>query len=203
MSRGDPRLPPPDLDKRDLGRLIVAPSELYWRISHKDAPLLDWSDNAESRFSNPALPFKVLYIAEERCTAFWERFGEDLVDQDPASRSLSDRMLRERVWKNVFCSLPVRLLDLTGAETLREISADASTFLAPYPYTQKWAAALMAHPANIDGVIYASRLDTPKSCVALFSRVSSEMVGVNQAEFLPINDPEIMRILSEENIALV
>ena len=203
MSRGDPRFPPPDLNRRNLGGLLVRPAITYWRISHKDAPLVDWSDNAESRFSNPTLPFKVLYFSEQKPTAFWERFGEDLRDQDPAYRALSDKLLRERVWKDVACSSKIQLLNLTDSDTLREISADASTFLAPYTYTQSWADALMKHPVTIDGLIYASRLDTPSKCVALFSRIDPTMIHVRQDGLLPIDDPIIMGILSKENIQLV
>jgi hypothetical protein len=62
------------------------------------------------------------------------------------------------------------VIDATDVTTLRAIGADAATFLAEYSITQKWAGALMHHPARLDGFYYASRLDGGKRCLAVFGR---------------------------------
>jgi hypothetical protein len=139
-----------------------------------------------------------------KSTSFWERFGEELRDQDPASRAISEELLRERVWKKVRCSTKLRLLNLTDPGTLRAIGADGATFFAPYEFTQKWAGAFMDHPILIDGLVYGSRLNTPKKCVALFKRAATTaLIKVDVVKPVPIDDPEVLGILIREQITLV
>ena len=204
MSRGDPKFPPANLAARNLANHAKLLKGQYWRISHKNAPLIDWSDNAESRFSHPSLPCKVLYFASLKVTAFWERFGEDLRDQDPSTRAISEHLLAERVWKMLRCVSSLRVIDLTDPATIREIGADGATFLGLYPFTQQWTKALMDHPFAIDGLIYSSRLNTPKKCVALFERShSAAALKVSVKDPHPIDDPIILEILTKERISLV
>lgn len=201
-------MPPADLAGRDLADLLVPATVPYKRISHRLAPLVDWSDNAESRFSNPSLTFKVLYLANTKETCFWERFGEELRDLPVNARALSSKLLAERLWKSFLLTSvpPVRCLDLQKAKTLRRIGADAATFLADYAITQAWAGALMQHSAKVDGLIYRSRLDSPEPCLAVFSRPQfTSITGVFSASVdpvLPISDPEILDLLLRESIVL-
>jgi hypothetical protein len=170
--------------------------------------MVDWSDKKDSRFSNPALPFKVLYLAPSKITGFWERFGEELRDQEPDCRFLSKAEIAERVWKQ--CSLtvtqPARLLDVRSAEVLRTLGADASTFLSTYDVTQAWAEALMNHPSDIDGIIYNSRLDAPKECVAVFGKprfVSDpNFLSVKLSPPHPITDTALIAALFAADVDL-
>jgi hypothetical protein len=204
MSRGDPTPPPADLAERDLGDRIRLLRGAYWRFSHRNAPLIDWSDGAGARFSNPDLPCKVLYLAPFKVTAFWERFGEDLRDQDLTTRAISERILADRVWKAVRVKTGLRIVDLTDNPTLRYLGADGATFFAAYEFTQRWAGALMSHPAAIDGIVYGSRLNPPKKCVALFERAhSATALKISVRPPLPLDDPVILRILARERIRLV
>ncbi len=204
MSRGDPRLPPADLAERDLRPHFITLSGSYWRICHPEAPELDWSASDGARFSSPALPCRVLYLSESKATAFWECFGEDLLDQLPDVRALPRRLLAERTWKTVNVTPSLEVLDLTDSATLRTLGADAATFLAPYVITQRWAGALMAHPAQIGGLAYASRLDTPGRCAALFERPKSAL-GLSVTPSPPglINDPVVLGILANAGISLL
>jgi hypothetical protein len=207
--RGNAKPPPADLAGRDLSDLIVEPRLSGWRISHGKAPLLDWSDNEEARFSRPDLPFKVLYLGMTKETCFWERFGEEIRDQALGSRALSERILAERVWKTwtVGARDRLRCLDLTKAETLRRLGADGSTFLSHYGITQARSKALMEHPAEIEGLIYNSRLNTPGPCLAIFDRprlaAKPDLFSMAVSGVRPVADPELLALLLREQIALL
>jgi len=169
--------------------------------------LLDWSDSDGARFSHPTFPFKVLYLGPDKMTCFWERFGQELLDQNPADRALSEKEVAERVWKQVTISADpaLRLLDLRDARVQRQLGADAATFLAAYEVTQAWALALMTHPANIQGIIYNSRLNAPNHCVALFDRVAvapgaKSPLKARVLALKPIDDASFLRELIREGI---
>jgi hypothetical protein len=209
VPRGTPVLPPADLATRALTDCLVPVSGEFFRISHENAPLVDWSASDGARFSGPTLPCQVLYLAATKETCFWERFGEDLRDQPVDKRGLSAKLLAERVWKRVEIApeAPARCLDLRDAETLRRLGADGGTFLAPYDVTQAWASALMAHPAGIDGLVYSSRLNTPEQCLALFDRphftATPASLSATVLPVRPIDDPELLAILARARIALL
>jgi len=209
VARGTPARPPADLSSRDLTDLLVDVAGEFVRISHEKVPLLDWSDSAGARLSKPGPPCKVLYVANTKETCFWERFGEEIRDQALDKRGLSAKLLAERVWKQVAIETgnAARCLDLREAETLRRIGADGGTFFATYNVTQAWAEALMFHPAGIDGLVYTSRLNTPESCLALFSRPrflsTPSPVGAAVLRVRPLDDPELLTLFARERIALL
>ncbi|AHF94141.1 hypothetical protein OPIT5_06355 [Opitutaceae bacterium TAV5] len=205
--RGDPRLPPADFSERDLGPVVEDWHGDFWRISHEDAPEADWSWSEEARFSRPDQPFGVLYIAERKETAFWERFGQELQDQPVKARSMPEKLLAERVWKriSIMDTNPLRVLDVRKASTLRAMAADDATFRAPYACTQAWAKAIMLHKDDLDGLVYTSRLNTPESCVALFDKpgVGSGKLHITTGTGKLADDPEVLAILLQENIRLL
>jgi hypothetical protein len=209
VPRGTAALPPADLATRDLTDCLVPVSGEFFRISHENAPLVDWSASDGARFSGPTLPCKVLYLAATKETCFWERFGEDLRDQPVDKRAISAKLLAERVWKRVGIApeAPAQCLDLRDAETLRRLGADGATFLAPYVVTQTWASALMAHPAGVEGLVYSSRLNTPEQCLALFDRprftATPSPVNASVLAVCPIDDPDLLAILARARIALL
>jgi hypothetical protein len=209
VPRGTPVLPPADLATRALTDCLVPVSGEFFRISHENASLVDWSASDGARFSGPTLPCQVLYLAATKETCFWERFGEDLRDQPVDKRALGAKLLAERVWKTVAIApeAPARCLDLRKVEMLRRLGADGGTFLAPYDVTQAWAAALMSHPAGIDGLVYSSRLNTPEQCLALFDRprftATPSPVSTSVLAVRPIDDPEMLAVLARSRIALL
>lgn len=201
--------PPAALGSRDLSAHIVPFTETLLRISHENAPLLDWSDSAESRFSHPLLPYKVLYLAGRKDTCFWERFGHEIRDQVPTARALTLKTLAERVWKTftIEARHNLRCLDLTDADTLRAIGADGATFAGPYAVTQAWAGALMAHPCRIEALIYESRLDKPQKCLAVFQHpryaTVPDLFSAQIDALRPIDDPALLALLIRERISLL
>ena len=206
--RGDAKPPPSDLAGRDLRSAIVHPVLSGWRISHEKAPLVDWSASGEARFSHPGHPFKVLYLGMSKETCFWERFGEDIRDQPLDARAISPKILGERVWKTwtIGAGDGLRCLDVSDMKTLRAIGADGATFLASYGITQAWSKALMEHPAGLDGLVYASRLNAPDRCLAIFGRpalaAQPSLFSMAVSAVRPIEDPELLGLFLREGIGL-
>jgi hypothetical protein len=169
--RGLPRPPPADFAARTLP--IVRASGVFYRCAAKSRPLVDLDARDTSRFSHPSMPFPVLYLAKDKLTSFWECFGDELNDQPEEDKALYEKAhLGPRQWVRFNLRPPLRVIDVTNVTTLRRMGADASTFLAEYVVTQKWADALMRHPAKLDGFYYGSRLDSGKRCLAVFGRPS-------------------------------
>ena len=167
--RGSPRPPPADFATRTLPS--VRASGVFFRCAAKSRPLVDWDARVTSRFSHPSMSFPVLYLAEGKLTSFWECFGDELNDQPEDDKALYEKThLDPRRWVRFNLRPALRVIDVTKVATLRRMGADASTFLAEYVVTQKWADALMAHPAKLDGFYYGSRLDSGKRCLAVFGR---------------------------------
>lgn len=206
--RGDAKPPPADLAGRDFGPHVVVPVLGGWRLSHEKAPLVDWSSSGEARFSHPAHPLKVLYLGMSKETCFWERFGEEIRDQPLNARAISAKVLGERVWKTWKIALGEgpRCLDLSDMKTLRALGADGATFLGSYGITQAWSMALMEHPAGLDGLVYASRLNAPDRCLALFGRpalaAQTTLFSMKVSAVRPIDDPELLALLLREGIGL-
>ena len=153
-ARGQPRVPPsPKEFARCRPDLLKSYPPLWTRLAARGRPNLhDWDDRSVSRFSRPSHPFKILYLADEKETAFWEVFGTDIEDLPAKNRALSVKLqLESREWVEFDVPQGLRLIDVTHEKTLHDLRSNASTWLAPYWHCQAWAGALMQHPLNLDG----------------------------------------------------
>jgi hypothetical protein len=64
----------------------------------------------------------------------------------------------------------LRLANLTGT-ALKALVGDGSiSTMSPYDLPQRWAAALHAHPARVDGIYYVSRHLNDRKAVVVFDR---------------------------------
>jgi hypothetical protein len=185
----------------------VRASGVFYRCALASRPLIDWDARVTSRFSHPSLPFPVLYLAKEKLTSFWECFGDELNDQPDDDKVLYEKKhLAARQWVRFTIRPPLKVLDTTSMSTLRKMGADAATFVAPYAVTQKWAAALMSHPQNLDGLWYGSRLDGGKTCLAVFGRPhlqsSSSRFGARTHGAL-LDDLKFLTFLAREGIGVI
>ena len=210
-ARGQPRMPPPADEFARCAPVLCRTYPQRWvRLAAKTRPLVDWDDRAVSRFSSPVNPFKVLYLADQKATAFWEVFGALVEDMSVDSRVLYEsKQVAPRHFVNFDVVPGLRLIDFTEESTLHEVRANAGTFLAPYKYCQAWAAALMRHPLNLHGFLYQScRRGSTAKCLALFSRptlVEAES-HVNAAPDVShaalVDDPDFLRVLIDHDIDL-
>jgi len=180
----------------------------WFRLAAIARPSHDWDDRAVSRFSHPQHPFKILYLADEKETAFWEVFGADIEDMPVNNRALSRKaQLETREWIPFRVASGLRLVDVTKEETVHALRSNAGTWLAPYKHCQAWAKALMLHPLQLEGFIYQAcwRGDTAR-CLALFSRPNEKtMERLVPAQANPLSpsivtDPDVLRLLIEHDI---
>jgi RES domain len=208
--RGQPRVPPPaaEFAKCKPPLLSVYPRD-WIRLAAAARPSLhDWDDRALSRFSHPDHPFKILYLADEKESAFWEVFGAAIEDMPVDNRSLSIKaQLEPRDWVKFSVPGGLQLIDVTKEETLHALRSNAGTWLAPYKHCQAWAKALMNHPVKLDGFIYqACRRGETARCLALFSRpdefTMEKLVLARTPAARPsiILDPDLLNILIKYDI---
>jgi len=210
--RGQPHVPPTSKEFARCKPKILTRYQKDWcRLAAIARPsLFDWDDRAVSRFSHPSLPYKILYLADQNETAFWEVFGADIEDMDVDNRALSLKaQVKPREWAYFEVPSGLRIIDVTDEQTLHDIRANAGTFLAPYKHCQAWCKALMEHPLNLDGFIYqACRRGGTSRCLALFSRPDSttmeRLLLAHTASGRPsvAADPLFLKLLVKHNIDL-
>jgi hypothetical protein len=208
--RGQPRVPPPDTEFAKCSPSLVASYQLRWyRLAAIARPsLFDWDDRAVSRFSHPRQPYKILYLADEKETAFWEVFGGNIEDMPVDNRALMKKnQIETRGWVSFEIPAALRLINVTDEDTIHALRSNASTWLAPYKHCQAWGRALMNHPMNFDGFIYQSCRRGPTArCLALFSRpneITMEHLLLARTETgrpSLIKDPDFLELLIEHNI---
>jgi hypothetical protein len=95
-----------------------------------------------------------LYLAEDPATAFWECFGDDLLDRATSERAVSSAAFASREIVEFLLPAAWRFLDATSATVQRAIGADGSTFRSGYSVT----------------LLYGSRLNDGRKCLALLGR---------------------------------
>lgn len=203
-------MPPPPAEFARCQPDLLKSYSLHWvRLAARARPALhDWDDRAVSRFSHPAHPLKILYLADGKETAFWEVFGADIEDMPSDNRALSVKLqLEPREWVEFEAPPGLRLIDVTREKTVHDLRSNASTWLAPYKHCQAWAKALMLHPLRLDGFIYqACRRGATARCLALFGRPDeATMARLLRARTHPdrpsmLSDPDTLRVMIEHEI---
>jgi hypothetical protein len=157
--------PPADLDRRSLP--IIATHSPWFRIHQSRYAPLFFGRTGRYRFDAPVAEFGVLYAGNDAYCAFIETFGHSLdirvVPMDELKRRELSRLTANR---------SLRLVDLTGAGLAR-LGADNRLCTGDYLLAQRWARAFWRHPDQPDGLLYRSRLDPARQCVAIFDRAQA------------------------------
>ena len=216
--RGQPRVPPSPAEFAKCSPALVTDYPTRWlRLAARTRPLHDWDDRAVSRFSHPTHPFRILYLADEKETAFWEVFGAAIEDMPVDNRAISRKaQVDPRQWVTYQVPKGLRLVDVTTEATMHALRSNAGTWLAPYKHCQAWAEALMLHPLKLDGFIYqACRRGETARCLALFARPTERIMEVLVPGYIEIilgghgprypaltDDTDFLRILTKNGIDL-
>ena len=166
MATSDPKRlvpphPPADLDTIALDSTPARTTTLYRLSSDTHASPLHFSRLGKYRFDSPAARWGVCYLAEDVQTACLEVFA----DRIRKGRIDFSALHAAVVWR-VTVPRELQLLALNGP-TLPKIRATVQCFVSRYPLSQAWGRALMAHPGNLDGLIYTGR-QSGALCLALF-----------------------------------
>jgi hypothetical protein len=88
----------------------------------------------------------------------------------------------EAVQQSCLCPVklrrPLRVADLTTGPNLKRLSPRADNRISDgtHDISRQWAAAIWAHPDQIDGILYRARNAPELFSVALFDRAGSELI---------------------------
>jgi hypothetical protein len=163
--------PPTDLHQQPLPtRTTDGP---WFRVHKQARDPAHFGRATRFRFDDPAGDFGVLYLASCPRGAFIETFGHSTAG---APRVVTAHALKARLLSRVDFEPTLRLVDLTGAGLAR-VGADARLCTGDYRVAQRWSAALAAHPATPDGLLYRSRHDPSRLCAAVFERASDRLTS--------------------------
>ena len=80
----------------------------------------------------------------------------------------------------------LKLVDLTGASLKALVGSSHISTITPYDIPQKWAAALHAHPANVDGILFMSRQLNDQKAVVVFSRAGHKLKSPTYTPLLQV-----------------
>jgi len=150
------------------------------------------------RFNAPDRQFGTLYAGSDDACALVETFGRDL---DLRVVSTSDLSARGRSHVEIVRDL--RVVDLTGPG-LAQIRADGRLTTGDYHVAQRWSLALHEHPDRPDGLIWRSRFDPDRVCVAVYERARASVRTVPIGSLAdPGFAPDLATILDRYSIALI
>ena len=182
MSGGRPawRLPPGDLDQRDLPIVTVPAMTPVVRLHTRGRDPHYFGRTGEGRFDDPNRAYGVCYLGFNDAAAFVETI---LRDQDLSGVAKAD--LEPRAFADGRFVRPVRLVEF-GGRGLRRLGATAGTVHATYRTTQAWSLALWGHPDQPDGIRYRSRFDDDQHCIALFNRAAAGLRFATSAPLLAV-----------------
>jgi hypothetical protein len=187
--------PPIDLAERRLPlRQIVNP---VWYRGHRRGRAPLHFNRTTGRFAPPdAHSFGTLYVGEDEFAAFIEAFSQG-VGSTPLGLFISASLLAQRCLCLVTATRPLRLVDLTSGAALKRLSAQADSRIGdgPHAVSQRWAAALWAHPDEPDGLIYLSRNAPDHRSIALFDRVAGALAA--ECSFNLLQDPDRLDAILE------
>lgn len=133
----------------------------YRIVDRRHRTALHWNRSGVYRFDSPDAPHGVCYAAESITAAFQEIWGDRIRQRAPVDWA---EFVGRDVWR---IDVPRATLLTLAGPTLTTLRATLQCFVGSYPLSQAWGRALMAHPANLDGVCYLGRR-CGAYCVALF-----------------------------------
>ena len=165
--------PPEDFAQRELPLMDFGGS--LWRIYQckYNSPIF-FGKNVRNRFDAPQGEYGVCYCSHDEYGAFVETFGRG---QGP--NIVTQKALKSRSLIQIEVKEELRLVDLTGAG-LKRLGADNRIASGGnYDVTRKWSRAVHEHPVRSDGLLYLSRNDPSRLCVAVFER-AAQKVALNR-----------------------
>jgi hypothetical protein len=173
--------PPANLSQISLPLTKVATTWFRLSAKHHLSPLF-WSRAGRYRFDSPAARWGVCYTASSIPAAIQEVFGNKIRYDKPLDWAEVENI---SVWR-ITVPASIRGLALFG-ETLTIIGATLQCFVASYPKSQRWAAALMDNPSDLDGLVYLGRR-CAAPCFAIFGDTSAPRKYQAAVEKLRLGD---------------
>jgi hypothetical protein len=143
--------PPVELGNIQLALTQVPTAWFRFSSSRYPQPIF-WSRQGLYRFDSPDARWGVCYAAGSIVAAFQEVFGDKIWHGNALDWT---EIKKISVWL-INTPSNLRGLELFG-ENLTVIHATLQSFVSSYPKSQRWGAALINHPADLEGLIYLGR----------------------------------------------
>jgi hypothetical protein len=141
------------------------------RISGYDSNEPHFGRTASHRFDDPKREYGTSYFGLNLATAVAESLLHDLEPVGARYHVAADEVKRRYI--HTFDGKDLTLADLTG-QSMNVLGAHAGLFgTANYSIPMRWSRAIYTHPADVDGILYVSRMMTPNLVVVLFDRGGS------------------------------
>ena len=201
MSRLDP---PPDFARAVLHVATVGPGETFGRICLAKYPDPFGYGKTPSRFSDPRRRlaenrFGVLYLGQTLKVCFLEAVLRDQRNGVVGDYLISESELRSRRFARIEPIASLTLVDLRGDGCVRmgvpsDVPRRASQALA-----QRWSLAFYQHPAQPDGIIYASRLNGD-TVLAVYDRAVTKLREVGNTALIAA--PGFAAMLDDLSVAI-
>lgn len=158
-----------------------------------------------SRFSDPrrrseANRFGVLYLGETLKVCFLEAILRDRRDGETDHLPIAEAELAARTYAEVEVAQPLRLIDLRGDAAIRMGVPSDVARSSKQSVARQWSVAFHEHAAQVDGIIYPSRLNTQTN-LAIYDRSIPKLRAVRTVDLL--RAPGLGRVLDDLKVALV
>ncbi|CAG9252070.1 RES domain-containing protein [Paraburkholderia unamae] len=141
------------------------------RISSYDSNEPHFGRTASHRFDDPKREYGTSYFGLNLATAVAESLLHDIEPVGTRYRVAADEVKRRFI--HTFEGMDLTLADLTG-QCMNVLGAHAGLFgTANYSIPMRWSRAIYTHPADVDGILYVSRMMAPNLAVVLFDRGGS------------------------------
>lgn len=144
------------------------------RVSRHDSGEPYFGRSAANRFDDPSRHFGTCYLGFDVLTAVAETALHDEVPLRGRFRVARQDFESRQIVRFPHSEL-LRLADFTGV-ALKTLLGDSSiSTVLPYDLPQQWAAAVHAHPSELDGICYVSRQVNDRKAVVIFDRASAKL----------------------------
>jgi len=167
------REPSPQLGAIELQTVSVDTSDLV-RISRHDSGEPFFGRRGANRFDDPAKQFGSCYFGLDLITALAETVLHDEVAIGGRFYVPQQEVLTRFVVRFGEPRQQLRLANLTGP-SLAVLGADGAISTDSFTVPQRWASALHEHPAQVDGLLYVSRVINDRHAMVVFDRAASKL----------------------------
>lgn len=175
---------------------LNAGAEFYRAAQNRFQSPLYFATRPTGRFNCPQ---GTVYLAETLIGAVAESIVRNVAEMRPAQRIVHESSLKARSIYVVTSGRNLQLLDLSVPE-LGRYRLDARIFSEydrtaperPYHWGPAWAS--HAHDLGLDGLRYRSRHHTNSLCIALFSKVETEL---SWTSWCTMDDDRVLEVLEE------
>jgi len=178
--------------------VIKKPGDLPALRIARSGPL-HFSADSGYRYSTPKIPEGALYLGDSPGGCFWEVTWDALAGRGTDLQIPKTFLEARRIHQASFLR-PFRLFPAYGA-ALKKIKANnVGCFNGPYSICKEWAAFIHAWDAKLDGILYPAARGAGLNLALFGGRVTPADIRFSSPGTPLLDDPDIIRLLIEEQI---